>query len=554
VPSLRRPPRTLASIATSIGAWIAALVVLGQVSPAIGQAFDPYLMRPRLDGDPRNPPRFSRTSVAELGDGRQGLRFWLPRGKGKTGFDPTPPRRPKAQPGRRPLQSAAAAAESANGPPALPTQRVQSAHSLAENPKQGLRQNPTQQSHAANGANAPYPVGPLGDPPALPARRRLLPDQDSFAPIGIDAGSFLLRPAVEMIGGYDSNSARSATGKASWYAVLAPELLVNSNWSRHEVSANLRGSYTDYENASDLNRPSLDAKVNGRIDVTPFTRIDLEGRAIVGTDNPGSPNIQAGLARLPIYTTVGGSAGLGQRFNRVEVTLKGGIDRTAYQQSTFTDGTTASNADRDFDRYFGELRASYELTPGVKPFVETGTDRRVHDLAIDRTGVRRDSDGHYVKAGTTFELERTLTGDIALGYVERSYEDPTLPKISGPTFDASLTWLASALTAAKLTARTTVDETLLSGVSGAFTREVALEIDHAFRRWLVATLKVNAATVDYVGSPRADERYATAAFITYKLTREVWLKGEYRHEWRHSNVAGNDYQADVVLVGARLQR
>ncbi len=323
------------------------------------------------------------------------------------------------------MRSTAAAAQSANGPPALP---AQPAHSAAENPRQSLRQNPTQQSHAATAANAAYPVGALSDPPALPVRRRLLPAEDPFAPTGIDAGSFLLRPAVELIGGYDSNPARSAAGKSSWYAVLSPELLVNSNWSRHEVSANLRGSYTDYENASDLNRPSLDARVNGRIDVTPLTRVDLEGRAIVGTDNPGSPNIQAGLARLPIYTTVGGSAGLGQRFNRVEVTLKGGVDRTVYQQSTFTDGSTASNADRDFDRYFGELRASYELTPGVKPFVETGADRRVHDLAIDRTGVRRDSDGRYVKAGTTFELERTLTGDVAVGYVERSYEDPTLPQ------------------------------------------------------------------------------------------------------------------------------
>jgi hypothetical protein len=526
--------------------------MLGPAAPAVGQAFDPYLMRPQLDGDLRNPPRFSRT--LSLDDGRLGFRYWPPRGKGKTGFDPAPPRRPKAQSGRRPLPAAATAAPSANGPSALPTQSSQPAHSLAENPKQGLQQNPTQQPHTATAANAAYPVGALSDPPALPARRRLLPADDPFAPLGIDAGMFLLRPAVELIGGYDSNPARSATAKSSWYAVLAPELLVNSNWSRHEVSANLRGSYTDYENASDLNRPSLDAKVNGRIDVTPLTRVDLEGRVIVGTDNPGSPNIQAGLARLPIYTTVGGSAGLGQRFNRVEVTLKGGLDRTAYQQSTFTDGSTASNADRDFDRYFGELRASYELTPGVKPFIETGTDRRVHDLAIDRTGVRRDSDGRYVKAGTTFELERTLTGDIALGYVERSYEDPTLPKISGPTFDASLTWLASALTAAKLTARTTVDETLLTGVAGAFTREVALEIDHAFRRWLIATLKVSGATVDYVGSPRADERYSTAALITYKLTRELWLKGEYRHEWRHSNVAGNDYQADVVLLGARLQR
>jgi hypothetical protein len=38
------------------------------------------------------------------------------------------------------------------------------------------------------------------------------------------------------------------------------------------------------------------------------------------------------------------------------------------------------------------------------------------------------------------------------------------------------------------------------------------------------------------------------------LTREVSLKGKDRHEWRHSNVAGNDYQADVLLLGARLQR
>jgi hypothetical protein len=526
--------------------------MLGSMAPAFGQdTFSPYLMRPQLDGDARNPPRFSRT--ASLDDGRNGFGSWPPRGKGKAGFEAAPQHRPKAQNSRAPARSKAAAAGSANGPPAGATRPAQPIQSAAENPKQGLKQNPTQQPHAA-AANAAYLVGPLGDPPALAVRRRLLPAEDPFVPTGIDAGTFLLRPAVELIGGYDSNPARSAAAKSSWYAVLSPELLVNSNWSRHELSANLRGSYTDYENASDLNRPSLDARVNGRIDVTPLTRVDLEGRAIVGTDNPGSPNIQAGLARLPIYTTVGGSAGLGQRFNRVEVTLKGGVDRTVYQQSTFTDGSTESNADRDFDRYFGELRASYELTPGVKPFVETGADRRVHDLAIDRTGVRRDSDGRYVKAGTTFELERTLTGDIALGYVERSYEDPTLPRISGLTFDASLTWLASALTAMKLTARTTVDETLLTGVAGAFTREVALEVDHAFRRWLVASLKLSGATVDYVGSPRADERYATAALITYKLTREVWLKGEYRHEWRHSNVPGNDYQADVVLVGARLQR
>lgn len=97
-------------------------------------------------------------------------------------------------------------------------------------------------------------------------------------------------------------------------------------------------------------------------------------------------------------------------------------------------------------------------------------------------------------------------------------------------------------------------ETTLAGVSGAFTREVALEVDHAFRRWLLTTLRIAGASVDYVGSPRQDERYAASALVAYKLTREAWLKAEYRHEWRHSNEPGNDYRADVVLVGVRLQR
>jgi hypothetical protein len=106
----------------------------------------------------------------------------------------------------------------------------------------------------------------------------------------------------------------------------------------------------------------------------------------------------------------------------------------------------------------------------------------------------------------------------------------------------------------KLTARTVVDESTLVGVAGVFTREVGLQVDHAFRRGLSATLRVARASDDYVGSPRMDERYAVSALLTYKLTRELWLKAEYRREWRQSNVTGNDAVADMVLFGLRLQR
>jgi hypothetical protein len=218
----------------------------------------------------------------------------------------------------------------------------------------------------------------------------------------------------------------------------------NSNWSRHELTADLRGSYTSYGAAPDLNRPNFDGKIDGRIDVTSLTRIDLESRLLIATDNPGSPNIQVGLARPPVYADVGASVGVGQRFNRFDVALKGGIDRTTYQNSVFTDGTVASNDDRNFDQYSTQLRIGYESSPAVKPFLEIDADRRHHDLAIDRTGADRDSQGTAAKIGSTFELSRILTGQLAFGYLERRYPDPALPNLKGPTLDGSLVWLATA--------------------------------------------------------------------------------------------------------------
>jgi hypothetical protein len=303
-----------------------------------------------------------------------------------------------------------------------------------------------------------------------------------------------------------------------------------------------------------LDRPTVDAKVNARVDVTSETRIDLEGRYLLFTDNPGSPNIQADLARLPIAMTYGSTAGIGHRFNRLEVVLKGTFDRTVYNDSVFIDGQTSSNADRNYNQYGTQLRTSHELTPGVKPFVELGADNRNYDLPIDAGGVNRTSQGRNAKAGSTFELWRKFTGELALGYLTRSFEDPTLENIAGYSLDSSLVWLASALTTVKITATTSVAESTIPGVSGSFTREITAQVDHAFRRWLIATLKFTRAFEDYVGSPREDYRYVASGALLYMLNRELPLKSEYRQEWRYSNIPGNNYWAHIWLVGLRLQR
>ena len=168
--------------------------------------------------------------------------------------------------------------------------------------------------------------------------------------------------------------------------------------------------------------------------------------------------------------------------------------------------------------------------------------------------MNRDSEGLSAKAGTTFEYSQKLIGEFSVGYLARHYRDPALQSFGGFLLDGALIWTSSALTAFKLAATTTAAESTIPGVSGVLTRGLAAQVNHAFRRWLTATGTFAFWLDDYEGSPRVDKRYATSALLTYKATREFWFKAEYRHEWRTSNFPGNDYTADVLLLGVRLQR
>ncbi|MBN9596687.1 MAG: outer membrane beta-barrel protein [Afipia sp.] len=412
---------------------------------------------------------------------------------------------------------------------------------------------------------APVSASVAGTFPGQPPRRRLKPDDDPFANVGFHTGTFLTKAAVELWGGYNSNPGRMTSPKGSAFYTVAPELLVASDWERHSLIADLRGSFTGYSTTfpvppgtvgpvpTNIDAPTFNGRIAGRIDAARDTRINTELRMRVFTDNPGSPNIQAGLSKYPLATTVGGTAGIEHDFNRLQVSVAGLADRTTYQESKLTDGSTFNNDDRNFNQFGGLARVSYDLMPGLKPFGEAQGDTRLHDVKADRFGYQRDSNGGYVKAGTTFEFSRLLTGEAAIGYSMRTYQDSRLTDMKGLLTSASLIWTASGLTTVTLAATSSIDETTLPGVSGVISRDYSLQVDHAFRRWLIGTAKVGTGTSDYDGT-RFDRRYFVEGDLVYKLSRTFQLKAQVRHDWLDSSVNGASSAATIVMLGIRVQR
>ena len=533
---MTRHSRTRLAVTTALSVAVLCAAHDARAQQTPRDPSTPSLFDPHFDGDTRRPQQFRRPGSTALPTSSAGT----------SGFDAT---NTKAKQKAKAAARKRARTDADNQTPivsAAPDRTVATVFQKQESAAATRRR-------AVNTAAAPLDA--TGAIAPRPVRRRIV-DNDPFGPVGFYRGPFLIRPSLDVSGGYNSNPGQRTNGKGSTFERLGAELDIRSDWSRHEIGANLRGSYIWYNDGQldNLNKPDLALRGNARIDISKQTRGLLEGRFGLAADNPGDPNLPRDVAKPPIYVVGGGTVGLSHSFNRLDLTLTGSFDRTAYSDATLNDGTQIDLRDRNYDQYGMRLRASYETLPGIRPFVEYGMDWRRHDRTLDEAGYRRDSDGTAIRAGSSFELTGYLVGEASAGWFQREYKDAAFQTLHGMLFDASLTYYATPLTTLKLDAATTVSESILAGVSGALRHDYALQVEHSFRRWLIGNVRVGFGTDNYEGSDREDRRYLVAAGLAYKMSREVHWRAEYRREWLRSNYVGWDYTANIFLLGLRLQR
>jgi hypothetical protein len=394
------------------------------------------------------------------------------------------------------------------------------------------------------------PIPPVAaDKPMTPPMKEM----DPYEPTGFTAGNFLLKPAVEMATGYDTNPGRVPGGKGSPVVIIAPVLQVRSQFDRHQLNADIRTSYVDDTQLQQLSHPTVDAKVNGRYDLTDTRAINAEGHFALDADDPGTARFTGRFAKIPLVTTTGGSAGFTQKLDPVEVSVKAAADHVQFQDTRLTDGQILTNQDRNFNQFGAQSRVSYALTPELSPFVDVAVDQRIHNQPVDLLGFRRDSTGTAVEAGVTFGFANKLTGDFAVGYLMRQYQDLMLRPVSGFIADANLTWQATDATMIQFGAKSQVAEIAEAGISGVLRRDATVEIDHQFQPWLIGTFTTGYGRDTFVGSTRVDNRYFMDIGMLYKVSRLLQLKANVRREETRSNAMENNLTATVVQVGARVQ-
>lgn len=396
---------------------------------------------------------------------------------------------------------------------------------------------------------------PPPPPPPPPPRRRAASEEDPYAALGIRMGSITLRPSVTNSVGYDTNPQRSSAPgtKGSGYSRHEGELDIQSDWNVHELKGKLRGGYMEFFRAKDASRPDAEGSLDLRLDATRDTRILLETRLRLDTQRPGSPDLTAAVTGRPQIYQYGGSAGVTHDFNRLQLTLRGSVDRSDYEDARLSNGAMLSQKDRNLTQYGLRLRAAYEVTPGFKPFVQAEIDQREFDEKSDSSGYMRSSNGMTGRVGSTFEISRQLTGEVSGGYQDRKYDDSRLKNLRGFVGDAAVLWSPTPLTTVTLRGGAELGDTTIAGSSGTTVRRATLEVAHALRRNLTVTGFTNFSRTEYDGQGLREDYSNVGARLEYKLTRTFAVRASFTHERLNSTAQGSDYTANVSLVGLRVQ-
>jgi hypothetical protein len=395
-------------------------------------------------------------------------------------------------------------------------------------------------------------AGPDGDLIALPLRRTS-PEIDPYEPLGIRAGSFILYPSLEATAGYTTNGTGAADGPESGFGSLTPELVIRSDWGRHEATLSMRGTYETFTDGSIDDQPSATVEGTARIDFAEGWALDHVASYDFYEQSISDPNYPAGVDNPPGVHEFASLSELRGNLGRNVLAFGAILNRTVYENGT-SGGVVVDQSDRDNTEVGGRLRYGFEATPLVTPFVEGDIKRRIYDQKVDDEGIERSSWIYGLRGGLAYKSDPVLSGEIAIGYALEEIDDPSLSGLGALTFDGSLTWSPTELTTVTFDGATSLSPTTDPDSSGSVVYEALLDLAYRWRENVTLDTLAGLTYERFEGTGEVDTTYQLGVGATWRLNRSLHLRGGYVHEWLESSDAASDYTSDTVEFTLRLQR
>ncbi|QIG46975.1 outer membrane beta-barrel protein [Nordella sp. HKS 07] len=397
-------------------------------------------------------------------------------------------------------------------------------------------------------------VNPTVEPPPEPVRKRRTED-DPYAALGLGIGGLTVFPVLRAGIIASDNPASSDTDRKSDVGVrLRPSLRITSDWVRHELLIEGDGDFIAYEDMSENDTNDASVLSRLRLDMRRSTTLVLDAAYELSQDSGAEnevPNTAIGNRTDQIISQ---NIALTHRAGRIAATVRAGSDWQYYGDVDLAGGGKEDNSDRDYVEPIASLRVGYEDSPAFQPFVEAAYVPRIHFDKRDRNGLERSSEGYRFGAGVAFDPSPLWSGELALVYALRDYEDPELETLDVFGLDGRVTWRPSELTTLDLILATGLNETASADSSGARTYIARLKAAHDLRDNLTTTAGAGLTYEKYQGTGETELTLRTNAGLLWRMNRWLAWTLDYDLIYNDSNVPGNDYYENRVTAGIELRR
>lgn len=388
---------------------------------------------------------------------------------------------------------------------------------------------------------------------SIGVRQRAHPGYEA---LGVSLGAFTAYPKVAVGAEYNDNVYGASTREVNdvvWR--VQPEVVVASTWSRHSLQAFARGSINRYTDFESENTEDFTVGLNGRLDVTRKSSISAGAQYASLTEARTSSSSPV-LAANPIefdQTTAFITAG--QEFNRLKLSTRLDYTKFDYQDGRTTTGVNVEQDDRDRTNTSLMARADYAVSPDTALFLQISGNKRDYRLAKPAVALVRDSDGVEALAGANFEISAVMRGEVGVGYIKQSYDDPAFKSIDGLAARALVEWFPTELTTVTLNGSRSVEDSGIPGSSGYLSSNVAGQIDHELMRNVLLTGQLSYGKDEYEGVDRNDKRLNAGISATYLMNRHVGLTVGYNYFDQKSDGlgAGGDFKVNKVGATVTLQ-
>ncbi len=394
------------------------------------------------------------------------------------------------------------------------------------------------------------------EPEPLPVRERKVRRkemEDPFAQRGINIGSLVIRPSIEIGGSWTDNVMGSAKKASAVGLVVAPEINVRSEGGRYEFEANASAEATYYKDDA-FNDQTVDARAKLRYDLSSRTSIFTEADYSRFLDGFSDPDTPSGAAKRPAVDTIEASLGAEQRFGRLSERATTFVERSTYSDVPLAGGGTASRAELDNTEFGVRLRTGYATSASLRPFAEAAVGARAFDHSRDDSGFARSSVWGELRGGLVIDRGEKLSGEASLGYRHEDMQDGQLEDLNVVLANAAVVWSPRRLTDVKLDLTTDVNPTSTPGASATVLYASTLTLARNLTPRVRAETGVGLSYEDRIGDNWRDVTFTGFANVSYAFSRTASIEGRYVYERVDRNEPGGKYDSNEVGVRLRLQR